>query len=70
MGGDCPKLLFVGMMGWGSNDLLSQLSRMDATNHGKIIWKEGIGDSLLKALYANCLFAVHPSNYEGQTSGN
>lgn len=65
MGGDCPKLLFVGMMGWGSNDLLSQLSRMDATNHGKIIWKEGISDSLLKALYANCLFAVHPSNYEG-----
>lgn len=65
MGEKCPRLLIVGMRGWGSNDLLAELSKMDATIDGKIVWKEGIEDELLRALYANCLFAVHPSVYEG-----
>lgn len=64
-GEKCPRLLFVGMSGWGSADLLQYLSKMDVTQDSKLIWAENLTDDMLKQLYANCLFALHPSVYEG-----
>lgn len=64
-GENCPTLLIVGMRGWGSEDLIRSLSRMNAAKAGKILWKEGISDALLMQLYARCAFAVFPSYFEG-----
>ena len=64
-GKKCPKLLIVGMRGWGSEDLLGSASRMLASKDGKIVWREGLSDALLMRLYAGCAFAVFPSYFEG-----
>lgn len=65
LGQNCPHLIFIGMRGWGVVDLLEQMGRMNATREGYILWLEGIKDELLMHLYANALFAVLPSHYEG-----
>ncbi|WP_018437957.1 glycosyltransferase family 4 protein [Paraburkholderia atlantica] len=64
-GSQCPLLLFVGMRGWGSDNMIQQMSQMNATSDGKVLWLQGVGDNLLSHLYANCAFAVLPSHYEG-----
>ncbi|WP_143757530.1 DUF4214 domain-containing protein, partial [Burkholderia singularis] len=65
-GADCPQLIFVGMKGWGIDDMLHQIGRMPVfKNHSKIVWLQGVSDALLAHLYANCLFTVFPSMYEG-----
>lgn len=64
-GSQCPRLLFVGMRGWGVDNMVQQMSQMNATSEGKILWLQGVGDNLLSHLYANCAFAVLPSHYEG-----
>jgi len=64
-GNKCPKLLIVGMRGWGSEDLMRSASRMLASKEGKIVWREGLSDALLMELYARCAFAVFPSYFEG-----
>jgi glycosyltransferase involved in cell wall biosynthesis len=64
-GSKCPKLLIVGMLGWGSEDLVRSASRMRASKDGKIVWREGLSDALLMQLYARCAFAVFPSYFEG-----
>jgi glycosyltransferase involved in cell wall biosynthesis len=64
-GSNCPQLLIVGMRGWGSDDLIEQMSRMAVTKSQRITWLEGVGDDLLSNLYANSLFSVFPSFYEG-----
>lgn len=64
-GDKCPKLLIVGMRGWGSEDLIRSASRMLASKDGKIFWREGLSDALLMQLYARCAFAVFPSYFEG-----
>jgi Glycosyltransferase len=62
---DCPRLIFVGMRGWGCDNLLEQMDRMNATRDGCILWLQGIKDEFLMHLYANALFTVMPSHYEG-----
>ncbi|WP_137680645.1 glycosyltransferase family 4 protein [Aurantiacibacter suaedae] len=64
-GPNCPKLIMVGMKGWGSDDLVRSATRMNAFAAGKIIFKEGLSDRLLKELYRRCFFSVFPSYFEG-----
>lgn len=64
-GEKCPKLLIVGMRGWGSEDLIHSAMRMSASKAGKITWREGLSDALLMQLYARSAFAVFPSYFEG-----
>lgn len=64
-GDNCPKLVMVGMQGWGSHDLVMTASRMNAFKAGKIAFKEGISDRLLIELYRKSLFTVFPSYFEG-----
>ncbi|KVE37323.1 glycosyltransferase family 4 protein [Burkholderia sp. TSV86] len=64
-GARCPRLIFVGMRGWGAENMIQQMGQMNATRDGKIEWLQGVGDDLLMHLYANALFAVLPSHYEG-----
>lgn len=62
----CPQLLFVGMQGWGVDDLRNQIGRMPAfKDDGKIVWLNNVSDALLAHFYANCSFTVFPSFYEG-----
>jgi len=61
----CPKLVVVGMRGWGSNDLIRTMERMNAGRAGKIVWREGVSDVLLMQLYSRSTFAVFPSYFEG-----
>lgn len=64
-GKKCPKLLIVGVRGWGCDDLLRSMSRMIATKAGKVLWREGLSDALLSRLYTQSSFAVFPSYFEG-----
>lgn len=64
-GRKCPRLLIVGKRGWGVENMLQQMERMNATRDGRILWLEDITDNLLAHLYASSLFAVMPSHYEG-----
>lgn len=64
-GEKCPKLLIVGMRGWGSEDLIRSAQRMQAAKAGKIAWREGLSDALLTQLYSRSAFAVFPSHFEG-----
>ena len=59
-----PLLVFVGMPGWGVNDLLADL-RLDPRVQGHIKVLSHVTDSELAVLYANALFTVYPSLYEG-----
>lgn len=60
-----PKLVFVGMPGWGVGDLLEELRHMEVSREGFICLLEKVSDEALALLYARCLFAVFPSIYEG-----
>lgn len=64
-GAECPQFVFVGMRGWGCNDLSQALPRMTAAVKGKITWLQGVSDDLLQHLYYNCAFTVFPSICEG-----
>ncbi|MBE7565876.1 glycosyltransferase family 4 protein [Acidithiobacillus thiooxidans] len=64
-GRNCPRLIFVGMRGWGVDNMLHQMDQMNATRDGRILWLQGVKDDLLMHLYAHALFAVMPSHYEG-----
>ncbi len=59
-----PQLVFVGMIGWGVNDFLSDLQK-DPLMTGKVVILSNVSDSELDTLYNNCLFTVFPSLYEG-----
>ena len=63
-GGDVPKLVFAGRMGWMIDDFKAL---MDATGnlygYAEII--EEPSDAELRFLYLNCLFLAMPSLYEG-----
>lgn len=59
-----PKLVFVGMKGWGVEDLLNDL-RLDPRIQGLIEMKHSVSDDELNALYKGALFTVYPSLYEG-----
>jgi glycosyltransferase involved in cell wall biosynthesis len=61
---DLPKLVFVGMPGWGVADFLADL-RFDPRVHGLIEVLGNVSDADLAWLYQNALFTVFPSLYEG-----
>lgn len=61
---DLPILVFVGMLGWGVNDLLSDL-QLDSRIKPYIRILNHVTDGDLIWLYQNSLFTVFPSLYEG-----
>ncbi|MBN8943054.1 MAG: glycosyltransferase family 4 protein [Rhizobiales bacterium] len=61
---DLPKIVLVGMLGWGVADLLADL-QFDPRIQGRIEILSNVGDADLSWLYRNALFTVFPSLYEG-----
>ena len=59
-----PLLVFVGMPGWGVNDLLNDI-HLDPRTKDFIKILHHVSDSDLIALYEHALFTVYPSLYEG-----
>ncbi len=59
-----PKLVFVGMRGWGVSDLFNDIM-LDPRVKDLVVVLHDIDDSELAVLYQNCLFTVFPSLYEG-----
>jgi glycosyltransferase involved in cell wall biosynthesis len=61
---DLPKLICVGMKGWGITELLSDLT-LDPRVKEYIIILDNVDDEELSWLYKHCLYTVFPSLYEG-----
>lgn len=61
---DPPHLVIAGRPGFGSTDLL-HLMRNDPAIAGTVTLLHGTSDAELAWLYANCLFTLYPSWYEG-----
>lgn len=59
-----PKLVFVGMQGWGVTELLKDIE-LDPLTRDTIIRLNNVNDNELVKLYENALFCVFPSLYEG-----
>lgn len=59
-----PKLLFVGMQGWGIGDLLKDIE-LDPLTRDLIVELNHVTDAELRALYEAAKFCVFPSLYEG-----
>ncbi|WP_146758971.1 glycosyltransferase family 4 protein [Rhizobium tropici] len=59
-----PKLVFVGMPGWGVADFLADL-RFDPRMKDKVQLLTNISDPDLAWLYREAMFTVFPSLYEG-----
>lgn len=59
-----PKLVFVGMPGWGTGDLLSDLG-LDPFTQDLIVQLHHVSDAELLQLYQRAMFCVYPSFYEG-----
>jgi glycosyltransferase involved in cell wall biosynthesis len=61
---DLPKLVFVGMQGWGVNDLMSDIA-LDPRTQDYIRILNNVSDSDLMYLYRHCMMTAFPSLYEG-----
>jgi len=59
-----PTFIFVGMKGWGIDELLKDIE-LDPVTTGRILILSHVTDSELSWLYKNCLFTIFPSFYEG-----
>jgi glycosyltransferase involved in cell wall biosynthesis len=59
-----PKLVFVGMPGWGVGDLLKDIE-LDPLTQELIVQLNHVNDGELGELYNRALFCVYPSLYEG-----
>lgn len=59
-----PKLVFVGMQGWGVNDLLKDIE-LDPLTRNLIVRMNHVSDAELRTLYETAMFCVFPSLYEG-----
>ena len=59
-----PKLVFVGMPGWGVGDLLKDIE-LDPLTQGLIVQFNHVSDDDLNWLYQHAFFCVFPSLYEG-----
>ena len=59
-----PKLVFVGMPGWGVGDLLKDIE-LDPLTKGLILQFNHVNDAELNILYKRACFCVYPSLYEG-----
>ncbi len=64
-GADCPAIVFVGMFGWGVNDLWAEIQASEVWAAGRIVLLHEVSDALLAHLYRGCAFTVFPSFYEG-----
>lgn len=61
---DLPLLVFVGMKGWGVDDLYSDLE-LDPRTLRYVRILDRVSDGELALLYEKCTFTVFPSLYEG-----
>lgn len=61
---DLPQIVFVGMMGWGVADFLSDL-RIDPRVRGRFTLLNHVSDAQLSRLYSKAQFTLYPSLYEG-----
>lgn len=59
-----PRLVLVGRMGWGVEEV-RLLLRHDPALAGRVLLLENLPDAQLTALYRACLFTVYPSFAEG-----
>ena len=59
-----PMLVFVGMKGWGIDELLKDIE-LDPVVSGRILILDHVSDQELALLYKECLFTLYPSFYEG-----
>ena len=59
-----PRLVFVGMPGWGVGDLLKDIE-LDPLTRGLIVQLNHVTDAELGYLYEKAQFCVYPSLYEG-----
>lgn len=59
-----PRLVFVGMPGWGVGDLLKDIE-LDPLTKDYIVQLHHVNDTELRRLYEQCSFFVYPSLYEG-----
>jgi glycosyltransferase involved in cell wall biosynthesis len=59
-----PKLVFVGMPGWGAGDFLKDVE-LDPLTQGLIVQLHNVNDAELRLLYEAALFCLYPSFYEG-----
>jgi glycosyltransferase involved in cell wall biosynthesis len=59
-----PKLVFVGMQGWGVGDLLMDIE-LDPLTKNFIVLLNHVTDAELSLLYKSATFCVYPSFYEG-----
>ena len=58
------RLVFVGMQGWGINDLMNDL-RLDPRTRDDIVCLNHVSDGELAWLYRHAAFTAFPSLYEG-----
>lgn len=63
-GFELPALVFVGMTGWGVQELLSDI-RLDPRVQERIHILNHVSDTELASLYRHAAFTVYPSLYEG-----
>jgi glycosyltransferase involved in cell wall biosynthesis len=61
---ELPRLVFVGMQGWGVADLLSDMA-LDPLVRDLIVQLHQVSDAELRRLYEAAMFCVYPSLYEG-----
>lgn len=61
---ELPMIVFVGMMGWGVKDFISDLS-IDPRVRGRFALLNHVSDAQLSQLYAGAEFTLYPSLYEG-----
>jgi glycosyltransferase involved in cell wall biosynthesis len=59
-----PKMLFVGMPGWGVNDLMKDIE-LDPLTRELFVQLHHVTDAELNFLYEHTSFCVYPSLYEG-----
>lgn len=61
---EMPTLVFVGMPGWGVDELLKDME-LDPAVKGKIVRFDHVNDKELSKLIESSMFCVYPSLYEG-----
>lgn len=64
-GDACPRLVVVGMFGWGVADLWAEMQASEVFGAGRVLMLHHVSDALLGQLYRHCAFTVFPSFYEG-----
>ena len=64
LGSKCPHLVLVGGVAWNGHDV-ARMVRSDRRIKKFIHIVEDVDDQTLSWLYANCIFTLYPSLYEG-----